>query len=203
MRTIAKVLCAVLLLASALSAAGPVLVITDAGYQVMTTGPSGAVLSPVTPVGQVMDLRTGAPKPPDTTPPDVGSDPIAKQVQDWANGVNDPTSRQALAEVYKRVGAASAGQSRDKVTAALKSATDSVLGATGGTEKWKGFRGSLSGLIDAEEAKAPINWPVFCASVAKGLDGGTALDPALLQLIIQLIMQIIQLFMGGFGGGGV
>jgi hypothetical protein len=189
------------LLASTALAGGPVLVITDAGYQTMTTGPNGAVLSPVTPIGSVIDLRSGTPGP-GPTPPDVATDPIAAKVRDWATEVNDPTSRQALKEVYARVGQASAGQSREKVQAALRSATDSVLGATGGLLKWQQFREKVSGLIDAEEAKGPIDWPKFCDSVAKGLDGGAALDPALLQLIISLIMQIIQLFLNG-GGGGV
>lgn len=194
-------LCCLLMSSTAL-AGGPALVLTDAGYQVMTVGPNGAVLSPVTPIGSVVDLRTGVTPVPGPTPPDVTSDPIASQVKAWADAVNDPTSRQALKEVYARVGQASAGQPRDKVQAALRQATDGVLGATGGLVKWQGFRQNVSSLIDAEEAKGPVDWPKFCDSVAKGLDGGTALDPALLQLIISLIMQIIQLFLSG-GGGGV
>ena len=198
-----RILCSLLVLATSVSAAGPVLVITDAGYQTMTVGPAGASLSPVTPVGSVMDLRTGAPKPPDVTPPDVSTDPIATQVKAWSAEVNDPTSAQALAAVYREVGKASAGQPRDKVMGALRQATDSVLSVTGGTAKWAVWRVKVGGLIDAEEAKGPVDYPKFCASVASGLDTGTALDPALLQLIINLILQIIQLFMGGGGIGGV
>lgn len=178
------------------------LVITDSGYQVMTSGPNGAVLSPVTPIGQVVDLRTGT-KPPVPTPPDVTTDPISTKVREWAMAVNDPTSQAALKEVYARIGTASAGQPREKVVQALRSATDSVLGATGGTEKWKPFRENVSKLIDEEEAKGPVDWPKFCASVAKGLESGAAIDPALLQLIINLVLQIIQLFLGGGGIGGV
>jgi hypothetical protein len=183
-------------------AAGPVLVITDAGYQTMTSGPNGAVLSPLTPIGSVIDMRTGAPVPPGT-PPDVTTDPIAAQVKAWAAEVNDPTSAQALALVYREVGKASAGQSREKVQGALRQASDSVLAATGGTAKWAGWRVKVGGLIDAEEAKGPVDYPKFCESVAKGLDTGAALDPALLQLIFNLVMQIIQLFLNNGGGGGV
>lgn len=189
-----------LLWAATVSAAGPVLVLSDAGYQVMTVGEDGkVVLSPVTPITQVVDMRTGKPGP-TPPPPDVTTDPIAKQVRDWAAAVNDPTSQQALREVYSRIGAASQGQSREKVITALRQATDGVLDSTGGRTKWQPFRDNLSKLIDAEEAQGPIDWPKFCASVAKGLETGTALDPALLQLIINLILQIIQLFFGGGTG---
>lgn len=195
MRTVVSVL--VVLWSAAVMAAGPTLVITDKGYQIMSVGADGkAVLQDV---GQVVDLR-GSPGPGPTPPPPDTSDPIAKQVKGWADEVNDPTSRQALAEVYGRIGAASAGQSREKVMAALRQATDGVLVSTGGSSKWQPFRDKVSKLIDAEEAKGPIDWPKFCASVSKGLETGTALDPALLQLIINLILQIIQLFFGGGTG---
>lgn len=199
MRTVLSVF---VILWSAVAFAGPTaLVLTDAGYQVMTVGDDGkAVLSPVTPVNQVVDLRTGKTPPGPTPPPDVTTDPIATQVRQWAAAVNDPTSQQALREVYARIGAASQGQSREKVMQALRQGTDGVLSATGGTEKWKTWRENVSKLIDAEEAKGPIDWPKFCASVSKGLDTGTALDPALLQLIINLILQIVQLFFGGGSG---
>lgn len=179
-------------------AAGPVLVVTDGGYQFMTVGVDGKAV--LTPVAQVVDLRTGNVPPPTPTPPDVTTDPIATQVRQWASEINDPTSQQALREVYSRVGAASSGQSREKVIAALRQATDSVLDSTGGRVKWQPWRDKVSQLIDAEEAKGPIDWPKFCASVAKGLEGGAALDPALLQLIINLILQIVQLFFGGGSG---
>lgn len=191
-----------LVLASTTMAAGSALVLTDAGYQIMTVGPNGAVLSPVTPIGSVVDLRTGVTPVPGPTPPDVTTDPIATQVKAWSAEVGDPTSAQALALVYREVGKASAGQSREKVQAALRQASDSVLAATGGTDRWKNWRSKVGGLIDAEEAKGPVDYPKFCESVAKGLDTGAALDPALLQLIFTLVMQIIQLFLNG-GGGGV
>lgn len=195
MRTIVAIL-VVLSLASAVSAGGAVLVINaDGSQQVMVDGPGGK--SVLFDVVQTIDKRGGTPGP--TPPPDT-SDPIATQIDGWADEVNDPTSRQALAEVYKRIGVASAGQSREKVMAALRQATDSVLTSTGGGSKWQGWRDKVSKLIDSEEAKGPIDWQKFCASVGKGLDTGTALDPALLQLIINLILQIIQLFFGGGTG---
>jgi hypothetical protein len=198
MKTASRVLCALLVLCMAASGAGPVLVITDGGYQIMSVGSDGKAV--LTAVGSVVDMR-GTPGP-GPTPPDVTTDPIAVQVKGWSDAVGDPTTRQALAEVYKRVGESSAGQPREKVLAALRQATDGVLGATGGTVKWAPWRDNVSKLIDAEEAKGPIDWVKFCASVSKGLDTGTALDPVLLQLIINLIMQIIQMFFGG-GGTGV
>lgn len=179
--------------------AGPALVITEKGYSLMTVGADGnPVLTPVT---QVVDLRGGSGPTPGPVPP-VDADPIAVQVKGWSDSVGDPTSRQALAEVYRRVGEASAGQPREKVLSALRQATDGVLNSTGGTVKWAPWRENVSKLIDSEEAKGPVDWPKFCASVAKGLDTGAALDPALLTLIVNLILQIIQLFFGG-GGSGV
>lgn len=204
MRTI---ICLAVVLWTAVAGAGPTaLVLTDAGYQVMTVGDDGkAVLSPVTPVNQVVDLRTGKTPPGPVPPPDVTTDPIATQVRQWAAEVNDPTSAQALAIVYREVGKVSAGQSRDKVMGALRQATDSVLTSTGGTDRWKPWRGKVSALIDSEEAKGAVNYPKLCDSVANGLEASApspALDPALLQLIVSLILQIIQIFFGG-GGTGV
>lgn len=185
--------------------AGPTLVITDAGYQIMSVGADGkAVLQDV---GQVVDLRGNAPGPvPGPTPPPPGeTDPIASKVSGWAKDVGDPTGAHSLATVYEAIGKSSQGQSREKVLGALRQATDAVLSATQSAEKWKPWRDKVSALIDAEEAKGPIDWPKFCASVSKGLKDAApamALDPALLTLIINLIMQIIQMFFGG-GGTGV
>lgn len=202
MRTIATVCIAILVLCAAV-AAGPVLVINqDGSYQVMVDGPGGkSVLHDVT---QVVDKRGGTPPPPDN-PPDT-SDPIATQVKAWSKEVGDPTTAQALTIVYREVGKVAAGQSRDKVMAALRQATDSALNATGGTEKWKGWRAKVSALIDSEEAKGPVDYAKFCNSVANGLEASApaaALDPALLTLIINAILQIIQLIFGLGGGTGV
>lgn len=188
----------VALMASVAVGAAPGLLVTPDGYYAVTLGADG---KPVT--EKITNVMVLGSVPPVVTPPDAGTDPIAAKVREWAVAVGDPTSQAALKEVYARVGPATAGQPREKVVQALRSATDSVLGATGGSERWKPFRDNVSKLIDAEEAKGPVDWPKFCASVAKGLESGTALDPALLQLIINLILQIVQLFLGGGGIGGV
>ena len=198
----AKVLCAVLLLSMSVLAAGPTLVITDSGYQVMSVGAGGkAVLQDV---GQVVDLRGNAPGPGPTPPPDT-ADPIAAQVKGWASEVGDPTGAQALAIAYREVGKVAAGQSRENVMTALRMASDAVLSKTGSAEKWKPWRTKVSGLIDAEEAKGPVNWATFCESVAKGLEASApspALDPVMIKLIIDAILQIIALIFNLTGGGG-
>ena len=121
MKTASRVLCALLVLCMAASGAGPVLVITDGGYQIMSVGSDGKAV--LTAVGSVVDMR-GTPGP-GPTPPDVTTDPIASQVKGWSDAVGDPTTRQALAEVYKRVGESSAGQPREKVLAALRDQAES------------------------------------------------------------------------------
>jgi hypothetical protein len=197
MRTMATVLLATLCLCVAAAAAGPVLVITDGGYQVMSVGADGKAT--LQPVGQVVDMRGTPPGPPVT--PDT-SDPIASQVKGWAAEIADPTSAQALTIVYREVAKMAPGQPRDKVMQALRQASDSVLTQTGGTEKWKGWRAKVSGLIDAQEAA--VDYAKLCNSIANGLESSAPaamLDPALLTLIIQAIIQIITLIFG-LGGGG-
>lgn len=203
MRATATVLFAVLMLCVP-AVAGPVLVINqDGSYQVMTDGPAGrSVLQDVT---QVIDKRIGTPQPP-PPPTDNPSDPIAAQVKSWASEVGDPTGAQALTIVYREVAKMAVGQPREKVMAALKQASDSVLSTTGGTPKWKPWRAKVSALIDTEEAKGPVDYAKFCNSVANGLEASApsaALDPALLTLIINAILQIIQLIFSGGGIGGV
>lgn len=177
------------------------LVITDQGYFFVTANSDGTLVQ--TKVTQVMDLRTGSNPTPIPTPPDV-SDPIAKQVKGWAAEIGDPTSAQALAIAYREVGKVSAGQSRENVMTALRMASDSVLQSTSGTEKWKPWRTKVSGLIDAEEAKGPIDWQKFCESVAAGLEASApspALDAALIKLIVDAVLQIIKLIFNLTGGG--
>lgn len=187
--------------------AGGTLVLTDAGYQVMTAGPNGAVLGPVTPVDQVVDLRTGAkPNPPDTPTGDLS--PTAQRVKDLATAVGDPEGAQALAIVYREVGKAAAGGklSREQVMSALRQASDDVLNATKTKDKWTGWRASVSTLITEKETQGPVDYSAFCLDVAKGLEASSpqgALTPELLQMIIQLVLAIIQIFTGGGGVGGV
>lgn len=188
---------------SAAMGAGAVLVInTDGTYQVMVDGTAGkSVLLDVT---HVVDKRGGNPPPP--PPPPVG-DTISDQVRAWSAAVNDPATAQGLALVYGTVGKNAAGQPRDKVTAALKQATDDWLSARQATEQWKGWRANVSKLIDAEEAKGPIDWPKFCASVQAGLSQSApqeaAIPPELMALLIKLIEFAIKFFLsGGIGGGG-
>lgn len=191
--------------ASAAMGAGAVLVInTDGTYQVMVDGTSGkSVLLDVT---HVVDKRGGTP-PPGGNPPPPTTDSISEQVRAWSAAVNDPATAQGLALVYGTVGKNAAGQSRDKVTAALKQATDDWLSARQATAQWKDWRANVSKLIDAEEAKGPIDWPKFCASVQAGLSQSApqeaAIPPELMALLIKLIEFAIKFFLsGGIGGGG-
>lgn len=186
-------------------AGGAVLVINqDGSYQVMVDGPGGK--SVLVDVGQVVDKRGSTPPGGGGGTPPGTTDPIADQIKAWSVAVGDPTSAQALAIVYRKVGEQAQGKSRAQIQGALKAASDEVLAVTKGTEKWKGWRQNVSGLIDAEEAKGAIDWSKFCSSVAIGLEksaGNTALDPILIETIIRLVLQIIQLFLnGGLGGGG-
>lgn len=209
MRLISRIGCALLVLAGMVAAAGPTLVITDKGYQVMSVGSDGkAVLQDV---GQVVDLR-GSPGPtpgPGPNPPPT-SDPITTQVKDWTAEVNDPVTAQGLALVYKTIGERSAGQPRANVMGALKQGTDDWLGVraksdAGVVAKWAPWRAKVSKLIDDEEAKAAINWPKFCAAVSTGIDQGapgTAIPPELMTLLMSLLGMLIKWFFGGGFGDG-
>lgn len=194
--------CAVLLALcpSIADAGGPVVVITDKGYQVMTVGADGnAVLAPA----QVVDLRGTSPTP---TPPPTGTlSPTATRVKDLAAAVNDPEGAQALAVVYREVGRAAAGgkMTREQVMTALRMASDDVLNATKTSAKWAAWRASVSTMITESEVAGPVDYSAFCVEVAKGLEASSpqgALTPELLQLIIELVLKIISLFTGGGGG---
>lgn len=201
MRTTLTLLLALVMSATTF-AAGPGLIITDSGYTVVTVGADGKPVQNA--VTQVMDLRSGGNPQPGPQPPVTG-DAIADQVAAWAKDVGDPTSAQALVIVYREVGKIASGQPRDKVLQALRQGSDTVLSTTGGTEKWRGWRGKVSALIDAEEAKGTVDYSKLCNSIATGLERSApsaALDPALLTLIINAILQILQIIFGNIGGGG-
>lgn len=201
MRTTLTILLALVMSATTF-AAGPGLIITDSGYTVVTVGADGKPVQNA--VTQVMDLRSVGNPQPGPQPPVTG-DAIADQVASWAKDVGDPTSAQALVIVYREVGKIASGQPRDKVLQALRQGSDTVLSTTGGTEKWRGWRGKVSALIDAEEAKGTVDYSKLCNSIATGLERSApsaALDPALLTLIINAILQILQIIFGNIGGGG-
>lgn len=203
-RFAAAALAAVVLMTSlsAHAAAPTGLVITDDGYYFLTNE-NGTLTQTKVPVSRIMDLRTGNAPDPTPVPPDE-SDPISVQVKAWTAEVGDPASAQALAIVYREVGKSASGQSRDAVITALRMATDAVLAKTGGGDRWKGWRSKVSGLIDSEEAKGPVNWQKLCNSVANGLESAApapALDPVLLKLIIEAVMEIIKLVFSLTGGG--
>ena len=197
--------------------AGGTLVLTHAGYQVMTVGPNGAVLSPVTPVDQVVDLRTGAPPP--TTPP--GTDPpsnpssLTTKVEQWARAVNDPNGAAVLSQSYRLIGeqiqSGAIPADTASVDKALSQFLDSTLGMLPGSkEKWAGFRGKVAQELAARVIASggdltAAEYAAFFNEVHGGLAAShsdTALPVWLAQIIAALLPILLQLITDLFGGAG-
>lgn len=204
--------------------AGGTLVLTDAGYQTMTAEPGQpAVLSPVTPVDRVVDLRTGAPAPnpppggdPTPTPDDPTS--LTVKVTGWAKEVNDPNGAAVLAQSYKLIGQqiASGAIPSDaaSVDKSLSQFLDQALGMVAGSkEKWSGpgkFRSKVadelaSRVIAKGGTLTPTEYKAFFDEVSDGLtasNAGYALPFWLQQIITALLPILLQLITQLFGGAG-
>lgn len=206
-----RLLCvSMIVLGLALQASAEItLVLTDAGYQVMTTGPNGATLTPVARIDRVIDDRTGSPPLPGPGPgpvPPADLSPTATKVKQLAEAVGDAEGAQALTIVYREVGNEQ-GLNSDQVKAALRMASDEVLGDSGTKTKakWTGFRSEVSKMFTDIEARGGTSddYRALCLDIANGLEASSpagVLTPELLQLIIELVLRIIALFTGGGGG---
>lgn len=214
-----------LLLAMSIPAhAGGTLVLTDAGYQMMTAEPGQpAVLSPVTPVDRVVDLRTGAPAPnpppggnPTPTPDDPTS--LTVKVSGWAKEAGDPNGAAVLSQSYKLIGQqiASGAIPPDaaSVDKALSQFLDQALGMVAGSkEKWSGsgkFRDKVAQelamrVIAKGGALTPTEYKAFFDQVSDGLSASNAeyaLPVWIQQIIAALLPILLQLITNLFGGAG-
>lgn len=81
------------------------LVLTDAGYQIMTISQNGATLTPVVPLDDVLDKRTNAPKPPagddDTNPTPTGR---VAEVVNLSRVVSDKEGAMGWAATCRTIG---------------------------------------------------------------------------------------------------
>lgn len=197
---------------SFLSAAGPALVITDKGYEVMTVGADGRVKTEL--VTQVVDLRSGAnPVPPVASPPPVSESPVAQKVAGFAQQVGDPAGAAVLAEAVRLLIEADLPPSAyTESPNALGMAFSTVLvqyerKSPGARTAWQPFRDSLAGLINELRSRGELStkeqWKKFLQDTQAGLSAAHAeavLPTEILQLIRELlpfIMEIIKLFRGG------
>lgn len=206
MRTIV----AFLLLSGVLFGAGPTLVITDKGYQLMSVGADGKAV--LTDVGQVVDLRGNAPGPaPGPTPPPAST--TATKVRELAEAVNDPGGAAILAAVVKALKEAKLPPSAyESNPSALGMAFSSALveyekSSPGARTRWQPFRDGLSSLINEQRAKGKLStwveWEQFLTDTQGGLESAGAqallLEDILriITTILPIILEIIRLFGGG------
>lgn len=216
---------AILLLAFCLPAfAGGTLVLTDAGYQTMTAEPGQpAVLSPVTPVDHVMDLRTGAPAP---NPPPGGDDPppntstFTQNVSTWAGTVNDPNGVAVMNLAYTTIrdniqrGVIPADPaSVDKaLTEALNRSLDmmDVADPQQRRTKWAEFRGKVAEelgkrVIANGGSYSKEQFVSFFGEVTSGLEtanAGYALPVWVAEILAVLLPVLVRLITGLFSGAG-
>lgn len=134
------------------------LILTDAGYQVMTVGPNGAELTPVVRVDAVRDYRTGAPPTPGPgptpNPPPPGQLTRADKVKALSEVVRDADGAMGWATVARTM--------KDSVgTSAIpedhwKRITNVALSGVALTNKprWETWLGAINALAEGKYDKA-------------------------------------------------
>lgn len=198
--------------------AGSTVLLTDAGYFLVTTDSAGV---PQTPVKvQVVDVRDGATPAPNPTPTPPAATPIAKRSTDAAIKVNDPNGAMILAGVYRWL--IDQDLSPDKFagdSSMLKMASDTALakyekesGRAGAAAAWKTYRSEVTAILGEQKSQGLLetqqDYDRILTQLADGLDNSHpgALTPievkAWLDLILPLLFELLRLF-GGVGGGGI
>jgi hypothetical protein len=130
----------------------PTLIVTKAGVFTLSFGEDGVPsVAPYT--GTII-------KPDGTTPddpPPPGETPV-DQIAEWAAQVDDKLGATALATIYREINKALiAGTiTEQEAVAAIKSGTDQVLDAIGGTTRWKDFRSKISKLVSDSVPGTPL-----------------------------------------------
>lgn len=174
---------AVLIWTAAAVAAAPPLTITDSGYYLTILGEDG--VPELVLIETVVDLTEGnKPDTPDKEPDvDVA---LVRQVQGWAESLEDPLTSQAVALVYGHVRGATKDGSLTPASAwtALKQATDSAVGVVASGTDWSTFRDELSVVVTEGRQRGTLQSTAtvtrFLRSVQHGLelsaDGSDALS---------------------------
>jgi len=203
LRQLTAALSGVLLCGFTCSAAEPVLVISDQGYQWLSVGVEGTPV--LKPVQQVIDLRTApGPTPPGPTPPAPTG--VAQRIEAAARKINDPAGALILAKVYTTV--ADSNLPPETSIQALKLATDVAIAAyerersPGAAARWQPFRDEVSRLLGELQSQGKLSSAAevtqFLKDAGKGLEAaaaGAEVDVLqLIQLIIPLILEILRLF---------
>jgi len=179
------------MLTSAVSA--DVLLITDAGYWISTVDPVG--IPSWRQVETVVDVRGETPTNPDTPPTET----ISTSVEKWTREVADPTTALGMAEVY-RIGAEQLrGQLNDEQSLRLVSMlTDEVLKAQNAADKWKAWRGKVTGVVTSERQGGTFGPETF-DDIEKGLRNSTdgqAINIDNLIRLLELILPILLRILG-------
>jgi hypothetical protein len=164
-------------------AAEPTLVITKAGYWLLSEDAAG--VPSLTKLTRVDD-RTGGttPIPPPVTPPPTDPPPvgtaISEQVRQWSSSISHPLGRQALALIYKTVGErVDAGTiPPDQAFLAVKATTDATFNAIGGAENWTAWRQKVGALAETLQDQGKLTTKAqvgsFMGEVAAGLSAAQA-----------------------------
>lgn len=146
------------MLAAAVQAFGqPPLTITEAGYFLTVVGENGRpeMIELTTVIDLTDGRRPDGPDDPDA--PDVDGE-IVRQIEAWADEVDDPNGAQAIAWVYSHIRGALEDEllNSETVWVALKDATDKALEEIDGSKDWTGFREKLTGVLTERRQRGSL-----------------------------------------------
>jgi hypothetical protein len=179
----------------------PAVVITDAGYFVLTQSGDGTPI--LTRASSVADLRTAAPPDPTPDPPDPPNPPtppeppkspdeaLSAKADEWAKGENDKAGAGIIATIYQQVGeAVQRGEvPPDNAANVTKSAAESLV------KGWETFRTRVgSEAAERIATGGPMDAPkmsTFLIAIAQGVERSA--DKVTLEKAVEITARINEL----------
>lgn len=132
------------------SAHEPTLIIMkDGRHFYLNFNPDGPSITPVTNIIKQDE---------DSDKPDPPSQELQRQVTTWAKDLDDKINTQGIAMIYKKIiEARKSGSINDKnMVDAINEGTNQLLAATGGTERWRGFRDKVNVAVNEAIKTSPL-----------------------------------------------
>ncbi len=179
----------------------PAVVITDAGYFVLTQSGDGTPI--LTRASSVADLRTASPPDPNSDPPNPPNPPtppeppkspdeaLSVKADEWARGENDRAGAGIIATIYQQVGeAVQRGEvPPDNAANVTKSAAESLV------KGWETFRTRVgSEAAERIATGGPMDAPkmsTFLIAIAQGVERSA--DKITLEKAVEITAKVNEL----------